>query len=157
MSAGLLCCQINKHDCVAESTNIIVSKIKYVHCRCTRETPQPFWLSKSWRANCITRWVLSYYTKHEYGKGQQGPPYNMMMFQASRPYFHQFSNGDDVSVGLDFANMGEAQAFAKEVSVNLLGLGKVMFGPFWPFSVQSFSICSFRWTQHEIFFWRFCR
>ena len=61
-------------------------------------------------------------------QGQQGPPTNnKLMFQASRPYFHQFSNGDDVSVGLDFANMGEAQAFAKEVSVIFLGLGKVIF------------------------------
>ena len=50
----------------------------------------------------------------------------IMMFQASRPYFHQFSNGSDVSVGLDFSNMAEAQAFAKEVFVPVIffGLGK---------------------------------
>ena len=48
-----------------------------------------------------------------------------MMFQASRPYFHQFSNGADVSVGLDFANMAEAQAFAKEVFVPVIFFGLV--------------------------------
>ena len=50
------------------------------------------------------------------------------MFQASRPYFHQFSNGADVSVGLDFANMAEAQAFAKEVFVPV---------NFWPWEIWS--------------------
>ena len=33
-----------------------------------------------------------------------------------RPYFHQFSHGAESSVGLDFANIEEAQPFAKEVS-----------------------------------------
>ena len=40
---------------------------------------------------------------------------NMFTTKVKRPYFHQFSYGAESSVGLDFANIEEAQPFAKEV------------------------------------------
>ena len=40
---------------------------------------------------------------------------DMFKTKVKRPYFHQFSHGAESSVGLDFANIEEAQPFAKEV------------------------------------------
>ena len=40
---------------------------------------------------------------------------NIFKTKVKRPYFHQFPHGAESSVGLDFANIEEAQPFAKEV------------------------------------------